>query len=484
MISGEIFDVPNYMKHFVLFLLLGSFYFSTVYAQPITLKKGIIVDSLQVIGDDEEYFAVYLPTTFDQTSRWPVVIFFDLQGRGKQVLRLFQETAERQGYILAASNNINDSLSLSQNVLISNRLITDLKTLFPIHNDRIYTAGFSRGGKMASMMPVFINGISGALSYGAPIPNTELLNNKNPFQFIGIVGTEDFNYSEMLVTEKALNRLKFPNQLLLFEGSHEWPKQPYLDKAFEILSLSAMAKGHIPRDSIYIEQTFNQNVKEIDQFLASGKWLHANHLMEEVISVYRFHMPMDSLIDRNKDLRKDKLFKASKRSQNAVFFKENLIKEDYVYYLEEDILTYNYNNLGWWTYQMNELKKYGDSKNFAERQMGSRLMGYINALVEDYINLEKSEKIVDSEALLFLYMLKTITDPQDYAAYLNVISESARLEDFGTALFYLEELLKNGYKDKPRLYDLDHTALLRITPEYNEIVAKYLKDARFDFIEE
>jgi hypothetical protein len=81
-------------------------------------------------------------------------------------------------------------------------------------------------------------------------------------------------------------------------------------------------------------------------------------------------------------------------------------------------------------------------------------------------------------------MLKTITDPSDYSYYLKIISDSARYEDYGTALFYLEELLKNGYKDKEELYNLEHTALLRITPEFNKIVNTYLEDARYDLIDE
>ena len=81
-------------------------------------------------------------------------------------------------------------------------------------------------------------------------------------------------------------------------------------------------------------------------------------------------------------------------------------------------------------------------------------------------------------------MLKTITNPDDYSYYLKVISKTAEHQDYGTAIFYVEELLKNGYTNKEELYNLEHTALLRITPEFNKVVAKYLKDARYDFIEE
>jgi len=154
------------------------------------------------------------------------------------------------------------------------------------------------------------------------------------------------------------------------------------------------------------------------------------------------------------------------------------------YYLEEDVLTYNYNNLGWWTYQMEKLEEYKNGSNVFEKNMGLRLEGYLNALIADNIDLVFAQPKVDEEALNFLLMLKTISAPKEFENYLKIISRNAKISEYGTALFYLEELLKQGYTDKERLYSLEDTSLLRITPEFNEIVEKYLKGARYDIIEE
>ncbi len=121
---------------------------------------------------------------------------------------------------------------------------------------------------------------------------------------------------------------------------------------------------------------------------------------------------------------------------------------------------------------MGELKKYDKSKIEAEREMGKRLLGYVNALIEDNIDIVRGGSQVNQEVLSLLWMLKTITDPYDYSYYLKIIASSAQMEDYGTSLFYLEELLKKGYADKADLYSLDGTALLRITPEFHESVAK------------
>ena len=470
------------MKKILLLVLLAMSFTST--AQQLVLKKGIILDSVKVNDSIPESFSLYLPKQFEMTETWPVVFVFDTQGNGKRALSLFAEVAEKHGYVLAASNNVHDSLSISKNVIISNRMFNTIFSILPIKRDRSYTAGFSSGARLASVIPVFIKNIRGVISSGAPIANTELLTTKNPFHFIGIVGDKDFNYLDMLSLETVLNRFKFPNQLLVFDGRHEWPSMEYLSKALEYFTLAAMAKGEASSDNELIRQTYSQNLGEVSSLMSSNKPLRADHRLSQMLRVYKGNGRRDSLKATRKSLRRSKGYRAQKRMQSTAFLKENLIKDDYDYYLEEDILTYNYNNLGWWTYQMEVLEKYISSTNVFEQRMAERLRGYINALIEDNIDLVNVQDTVDEEALNFLWMLKTITAPKEFKNYLKVISHNAKFSDYGTAIFYLEELLKQGYVNKDELYSLENTSLLRITPEFNELVEKYLKEARYDIIEE
>jgi len=471
-----------HMKKTVLFLFL--FISLCTSAQQITLKKGAIIDNLSVNDSIAESYALYLPTNFDVSKRWPIVFAFDMQGRGKQVVSMFRQAAEEQGYILAASNNIQDSLSLSKNILISSRMLNAIYAILPIKKDRSYTAGHGSGARMASLVPTFVKEIKGVISCGSPVANEEVLSSKKRFHFIGVVGNEDYNYTSMLNSQKVLNKLKFSNQLLVFEGGQEWPASSYLSRAMEIFTLAAMSKGIETKDLDFVNRSYQRNLGEVSLLLLAKKPLLANNLLDEITGIYRNYKNIDSLSENAKTLRRTKLFKAQNRSQNAAFFKENFIKEDYSYLLEEDVLTYNYNNLGWWKYQMDELTKYEKSVSIFEKKMGRRLKSYLNALIADTIDAIKASSPVDEEALTFLWMVNTITDAENPIPFLKVISNSARVEDYGTALFYLEELLKSGYSNKKELYALDHTSILRLTPEFNEIVAKYLKEARYESIEE
>lgn len=467
------------MRKTYLLPLLTIFCIFSVFSQQMVLKKGEIIDNLSVNDSTKNSYSLYIPKTFSMDEKWPLLMIFDTEGNEKKALSMFVLAAEKEGYVLAAPKLI-DSISLTKNMVVAGQVIQKVTSLLPIHNDRIYAAGEDSGGQFASLVPILINGVNGAMSIGASLSNSELINVKKPFHFIGMVSKENFNYPFMLTDTKLLDRYKFPNQVLLFDGNGNWPGVAYLQKGMQLFTLDAMGRKWIPQDTSYIEKAYQEDLEKLNQLKSIGDLLWAEQYMTEMTSIYGALKNMDSLRSVQRDLRRNRDYKTLKRAENAAFLKESMLKEDYQYYMEEDVYTHNFNNLGWWNHQMDEIEKFISGSKPYEKQMGHRLKGFVNALAEDNINIIASEKVVDEDALAFLYMLKTILEPDNYGYYLKTISISAKNDDFGTSLFYLEELLKKGFKDKEKLYNLENTALFRITPEFNELVSKYLKDARYD----
>ena len=467
------------MKKIQLFVILSILSATSAFSQQVVLKKGEIIEALPVQDSTGQSFSLYLPTNFSTSERWPLLVIFNFEDKEKQAMSMFVHAAEKEGYILAAPKLV-DSLSLTDNMLATSKVIEKVTNLLPIHGDRLYVAGESRGGRFASLVPLLIKGVKGTMSINASLANRDLLNVKEPFHFIGMVSRNDFNYTGMLTDAKLLDKLKFPNQVLLYKGEKKWPDMEYMEKGMQLFTLAAMGRKLIPRDSVYIENAFNEDLAKANQLKSSGDLLWAEQYMTEMMSIYGVHKNLDSLRMVQKELRKDKQFRSLKRSENAAFLKESILKEDYQFYMEEDVYAHNFNNLGWWNYQMGEIQKFISGTNPYEKQMGHRLLGFVNALTEDNIDIVQSEEVVDEDALALLYMLKTILEPDNFEYYLKTISLSAKNEDYGTSLFYLEEALKKGFKDKEKLYSLEGTALFRITPEFNELVSKYLKDARYD----
>ena len=468
---------------FLLTFCLFSTFFYTVHSQNLALKKGVIIDSLKINDSIPDSYALFLPQKFELKGKWPLLMVFDMKGKAKKEMAKFVQVADYHNYVLAASNVIHDSLSLTENMLRTKRLADHLVNLLPINKTRIYTAGIEDGGRFANLVPIFLKDVEGTVSINAAVANIELLNGKNPFQFIGIVEKTNFNYPVLLNDEKLLNGLKFPNHILISDSSTENLRNR-MAQALSYFELLAMARGNVSKDTALIKELYHKDVDHIDTLLANKNYLVANRAMAETMNSFRTQVDTDSLRERKKELKRNKGFRAQKREEEAAFFKETLVKEDFAYYLEEDVLTYNFNNLGWWNYQKGQLDKYLNGSSVAERQMGHRLIGYLNALIEDNIDLVESQKVIDEEALVFLYMLKTISAPKNFDNYLKVASIASKNEDYGTALFYLEEAMKNGFKSLDELYSIPHTALLRITPEFNALVKKYFKEARYKIMDE
>jgi len=467
------------MKKICLLTILTIFCAIPVSSQQLVLQKGEIIENLPVNDSTENTYSVYIPKTFSMDERWPLLVVIDTEGNEKKALSMFTMAAEKEGYVLAAPKLI-DSISLTKNMVLAGQTIQSVTSLLPIHSDRIYAAGQEDGGQFASLVPVLINGVRGAMSIGASLANSELINVKKPFHFVGVVSKENFNYPFMLTDAKLLDRYKFPNQVLLYDGSGEWPGVSYLEKGMQLFTLDAMGRKWITQDTSYIEKVYQADLEKVNQLKDIGDLLWAEQYMTEMTSIYGAFKNMDSLRSVQRDLRRDKDYKTLKRAENAAFLKESMLKEDYQYYMEEDVYTYNFNNLGWWNHQMGEIDKFISGSKPFEKQMGHRLKGFVNALAEDNINIIASEEVVDEDALAFLYMLKTILEPDNFEYYFKTISLSAKNDDFGTSLFYLEELLKKGFKDREKLYSLEDTALLRITMEFNALVSKYLDDARYE----
>lgn len=466
------------MKKNLTLLLLISCTLQLGFAQEMVLKKGAVLDALPVNDSLQDTYALYLPTSFSTDKQWPLLMVVDMNGKQTQALSMFITAAEKEGYVLMAPQ-VRDSVSLSGNVVIATRALKKVLDYLPIQRSRIYSAGANSGGRFANLLPIFTKTVSGAISIGAAITNTELLNVRQPFHFIGIVNKENYNYPDLLKSEKVLERLRYPNQLLIHEAERLWPDPEYLQRALQFLTISAMRKGVAKKDSTYIQRAFNSDLVKANQLKGSMQLLEAEQFIGEMFGVYAAHQNLDSLRMVQKDIRRNKVYKSMKRGENAAFLKESLLKEDFLYYMDEDLVTYNFNNLGWWNFQREEIEKFINGSNPFEKQMGHRLLGFVNALAEDNIDLVMSEALIDEDALAFLYMLKTILEPENFEYYLKVISLSSKNEDFGTALFYLEEALKKGFDNTEKLYGLQHTALLKIDPRFNALVSKYLKDARY-----
>jgi len=156
---------------------------------------------------------------------------------------------------------------------------------------------------------------------------------------------------------------------------------------------------------------------------------------------------------------------------------EGLLLDDISYFLDEDLALGSFSNLGYWDERIQQFRAAAqNSAKPKEQKVAKRMLGYIDYVVIDFLTLNR---VALFDQRIFANVLRTLLDPENDTAYLDIISLAAIDGDDNTAYFYLEELLKQGYDDYEALYSIPKTELLRIKPTYNELVESYLGKSKF-----
>lgn len=442
----------------------------------MTLRKGAVIDNLTVSDTLTSTFALYLPTTFSSENPTPIVFVVDPQQRGKQALSLFLEAAEKYNFAIAAPNSISADTTLEENT--RNFLVTfqRVSELLRLDSNHIYIAGHQQGGDVALVAPAFIKGINGLIISGTSMNPTQLMNMKNQFfGVISIIGIEDYRMIDLWSTRPWLTNLKKFNELYLVQEGSSWPLPQYLTKAMRSFQLQNVLKAKMPRVDSKLTEMYADDMAFGAELEAKGHYAQAMELYESMESDYKPLVDISSLKEHIKELKRNSTYKAQAATRTKAIQEEIYKRDEFMAFIEEDISSKNLSNLGWWYDTLDLLKK--DEPNQEMAFMNKRLLAFVDALISDHLKKLVNEPKDDSH--IFLWVLQIMLNEKRYESYKNIISLSAENSDYGTAYYYLEEMLKNGYKDEQGVYSIEHTAILRITPEFNELVKKYLGTSRY-----
>lgn len=438
----------------------------------------MVTDSLKVSDTLNESYALFLPSEFDGKAGLPIIFVFDGEGRGKSAARLFQLAAEEQGYIIVASNDIGAEKSLEENLLTAVRLVQEVTRILPVDLKAVSYAGFAKGAGVATSLPLILNDTHGVIYVGDQLFNLELLKGKEPFAAIGIVGNQQVNLGIMETGAIQLRAFGYPGILYVFEGGLEWPSGQLISSAVGSLTLEAIRSKKHPSDEALVAKLYQQDLGMAEKLTSADNFLMAQNFLESLTEKYKGIHPTDEVKEKLKVLGKSKDFREQRERYQEVLEKEDRLWNDFVYYFNEDVATANFDNLGWWNYQKLELQKLTEGEDKLEAAMGFRLLDLLEALSrQKLVEIEKKDFPLESK--LLAYMLATVFDQQNFDAYKKVISLSTMDNDYPNALFYLEEMLKNGYKDLDALYEIEGTLGLKLSRDYNWIIKKYLGTSRY-----
>jgi tetratricopeptide (TPR) repeat protein len=273
----------------VIFLSINIQHLSAGYVSEYQVK-GIIVDTIRCKSNPKFSYALYLPTNYSDVKKWPVIFVFDPGARGKVAVSGFVQAAEKLGFIIVCSNNSRNQLPENELSEAINSLFLDVEDRFSIDIRRIYTAGFSGGSRIASMIALQNKIVSGVIACGAGFPGESDFRNTLSFSYIGLVGNRDMNYIEMCDLVKKMDNLGMNIEIRIFNGGHSWPSSDLLLEAVEWMELQAMNKGTKIKNPAFINAQFEKYNRKARLLLKNGKLTESALAFEYLIKDFPNHV--------------------------------------------------------------------------------------------------------------------------------------------------------------------------------------------------
>lgn len=226
------------------------------YEMPDDLQPGRIIERVVCRNAPDQTYALYLPSNYSSTRKWPLLAAFDPGARGNAPVEHFKEAAERYGYIVCGSNTSRNG-PLPPSAEAAKAMLGDVAARFSIDDKRVYLTGFSGGARAASAIAVWLSGsVAGVIGCGAGLATSIEPSASLPFIFYGTVGVEDFNYPEMKQLDRALETAGVAHRVEVFDGGHSWAPPEVCVRAIEWMELQAMKSARRPRDDSFIDRFF------------------------------------------------------------------------------------------------------------------------------------------------------------------------------------------------------------------------------------
>ena len=222
------------------------------------LPRGQIVDEVKCAGDPAQSYALYLPSNYSPDRTWSLLVAFHPAARGRAMVETYRAAAEKYGYVVAGSNNSRNG-PWQGSAASTKAMSADLGQRFSIDANRFYLTGLSGGARVALQVALGTKMIAGVIASSAGYPDNQRRKSL-PFVVFGTAGTEDFNYLELRMLDRALTT---PHRLAVFEGGHTLPPDDVALEAIEWLELQAMKSGRKTRDDALLDQLFDKRQRAV-----------------------------------------------------------------------------------------------------------------------------------------------------------------------------------------------------------------------------
>lgn len=426
-------------------------------------EKGTVIPSVACLTDTSIKYSLYLPSGYDPDEKYPVIFAFDPHAKGELPVNLFKDMAEKYGYILIGSNNSQNGLSQEQTMHFYEVMSDDVLGRFSVNRERIYTAGFSGGSRVASSLAIFKGGIAGVIGCSAGFPSlSEAIQFR--FDYIGYVGDEDMNYLEMITLQDALSRAGYRHHLVVFKGKHDWPPKSSVPEAFIWMEANAMKDMKKARDNEFIEQTINNWLNQAKALEGEKRLPEAYEKYQQIITFFDGLADMKAYHKKVEELAANADIQAYLQSKSELAKKELALQTRYLKALNEK-------PAAWWREEVKSLNFRAEkSDSVSLHPMYKRLLGYLS--LASYSNANGFLNAGDLTQAGRYIELYSIVDPQNSEhAYLAACLYS-KTNQADKAFASLDVALSLGFNDRNRFQADTVLARLKGDSRYGDFLQK------------
>jgi predicted esterase len=244
---------------------------------------GQLIERVVSVADSTQAYALFLPTGYTESRRWPLLLVLDPRGRALLPLGRLRAAANERGYVVMSSYNSLSDGAIEPNVSAMNAMIADAQKTLAMDDRRLYIVGFSGTARLAwGFTRDLGEHVAGIIGVGAGLGRASFGDDTTwrRLAFYGASGRQDFNYDEMRSMDALLDTLEVPHRVTYFAGRHEWPPESILGAAVEWIDLQAMRRGLRGHDTAWVGQLAQRH-------LAAARALVANGSLADALEAYQ-----------------------------------------------------------------------------------------------------------------------------------------------------------------------------------------------------
>jgi len=416
-----------------------------------------------------ESFSFYMPRSYEPSKATPIIFIFEPMARGSTGIDPFISTADTYGYLLVCSNNTKNG-PFEGNYAIIDRLFAKVFTSLKLDPKRVYTSGFSGGGRLASSIALKTDQIQGVVSCGAAFTiNSGGLPTTQNFSYATIIGEQDMNYYELTFTHKYLNKTKLPYEVFTPDINHRWPTRDQILMAFDWMQLEAYKKLLLPVDPTVTKQIYNKYYQQAQLEEKDQRLLAASNEYRRVLNNFKRYYQMDTIQEKLQNLEESKAYKSEKKKNESLLETELALTDELFDRFNTDINKKSY-HLGWWENRIEKLKKKMESDSHMEQTMYKRLLYKVFAHAIETVNHDPSIKNIEQK--MFCYDICMLIYPSYALPYIKQIENAVAMKKPDLGLDYLEKLLNTGFDEKERLLKNESIMTLENMDRFKKLMTK------------